>query len=74
MSLKLRITFGALMSLVLTTLMTCWITYINIGLTPTFLTSWFKAFQLAYPAAFIIAFFISPHIMKLAIKIVGSKD
>ncbi|MCG9711834.1 DUF2798 domain-containing protein [Shewanella insulae] len=40
--------------------MTLWVTYINLGISPEFLTSWGHAFLLAWPAAGMISFFTSP--------------
>ncbi|WP_275664321.1 DUF2798 domain-containing protein [Shewanella insulae] len=48
------------MSFQLSSLMTLWVTYINLGISPEFLTSWGHAFLLAWPAAGMISFFTSP--------------
>ncbi|MGF1908644.1 DUF2798 domain-containing protein [Vibrio kasasachensis] len=40
--------------------MTLWITYLNLGSTPDFLSLWGRAFLLAWPAAGVISFFVSP--------------
>ncbi|WP_255377251.1 DUF2798 domain-containing protein [Photobacterium sp. J15] len=48
------------MSFFLSSLMTLWVTYINLGSTSEFLNLWGHAFLLAWPAAGVISFFISP--------------
>jgi hypothetical protein len=58
--MKHRILFTVIMSFFLSSLMTLWVTYINLGSTPEFLNLWGHAFLLAWPAAGIISFFLSP--------------
>lgn len=64
--MKHRIIFSGLMSLLLSTLMTAWVTWINLGYSVHFYQQWFHAFILAWPAAALIALFTSPEIHKLA--------
>lgn len=58
--MKQRITFSIIMSFFLSSLMTLWVTYINLGNTPEFWSLWWGAFLLAWPAAAVISFFASP--------------
>ncbi|WP_428796293.1 DUF2798 domain-containing protein [Vibrio kasasachensis] len=58
--MKQRILFTVIMSFFLSSLMTLWITYLNLGSTPDFLSLWGRAFLLAWPAAGVISFFVSP--------------
>ncbi|SIS60800.1 DUF2798 domain-containing protein [Neptunomonas antarctica] len=67
--MKQRIIFALLMSFLLSILMTCWVTWINLGWTPGFYTQWLHAFTLAWPVAGLIAFFVGPEIYKLSAKL-----
>ncbi len=58
--MKQRILFTVIMSFFLSSLMTLWVTYINLGSTPNFLQLWGHAFLLAWPAAAVISFFTAP--------------
>lgn len=64
-----RVSFSFCMSLVLSLLMTGWVTYLNLGITNTFFQSWSKAFILAWPAAFLIALFCSELVGRMATKL-----
>ena len=74
MPLRSRIIQSALMSLALSLLMTCWVTFINLGLSDQFIFKWGKAFLLAWPAAFTIAFTMGPLVMKLTQRIERTFD
>ena len=74
MPFRLRLVHSAMMSFVLCLLMTCWVTFINLGITDQFLLQWSRAFSLSYPAAFVIAFFTGPIVMKLAMKLITPKQ
>ena len=52
--MKQRLLFSVLMSLVLSFLMSCWVTWVNLGLSEVFVERWMNAFVLAWPAAAII--------------------
>lgn len=71
MSLKFRLIHASLMSGILSLLMTCWITFINLGAVPGFFTLWMKAWSLAWPPALVIAFFSGPLVMKLSQRLTG---
>lgn len=64
-----RVSFSFCMSLVLSLLMTGWVTYLNLGITEFFVQNWTKAFLLAWPAAFLIALFCSELVGKLSTKL-----
>jgi len=50
-----RLCFALCMSLVLSFLMSGWVTFINIGATQAFVSAWLHAFILAWPPAFVIS-------------------
>ncbi|MEZ9232089.1 DUF2798 domain-containing protein [Vibrio amylolyticus] len=60
-----KIVFGVLMSLVLSSLMTLWVTWINLGFVANFTLFWGKAFVLAWPAAALISIVFSPYVHTL---------
>ena len=64
--MKLRLLNAILMSLVLSGLMSGWVTFINLGLTADYLEKWGDAFRLAWPAAAVIAFLFAPRILKIS--------
>ncbi|RDL44972.1 DUF2798 domain-containing protein [Marinomonas piezotolerans] len=64
--MKHRIIFATMMSFVLSLLMSAWITFLNIGLTPDFVSSWLHAWILAWPAAGVISFVFAPFLHQLA--------
>lgn len=68
--MKQRLVFSALMSFVLSFLMTLWVTWINLGLVDGFAGYWFQAFVLAWPAAALISFITAPSIQYITQKIV----
>ncbi|MCE2029425.1 DUF2798 domain-containing protein [Marinibactrum sp. C21] len=51
--------------------MTLWITYINIGVGSGFVSKWLFAFLLAWPAAGIISFVVSPIAQRITAAILG---
>ncbi|MEC4720107.1 DUF2798 domain-containing protein [Noviherbaspirillum sp. CPCC 100848] len=53
------------MSLVMSVFMTCWVTYINLGMRPDFALQWGRAFLMAWPAAFLIAFLFGPLLQRV---------
>ncbi len=69
--MKQRVLFTVLMSCMLSFFMTLWITYINVGLVDGFVSRWLFAFVLAWPAAGVIAFVVSPLAQKLTLMILG---
>ena len=71
MTIKFRLINSFIMSMVLSFLMTAWITYINLGFVENYLGLWMKAWVLAWPAAFLIAFASGPMVMKFSKKLAG---
>lgn len=67
--MKHRVIFAVIMSFILSLLMTCWVTYINLGLSNMFLQQWGRAFLLAWPAAGIVSFVFGPIAQKISAKI-----
>lgn len=63
--MKQRIVFALTMSLILTTLMTAWVTLINLGLGTHFLSAWANAFMFSWPAAATISFAIAPVVQRI---------
>ncbi|MCW8108862.1 DUF2798 domain-containing protein [Alteromonas ponticola] len=57
------------MSLVLSTLMSGWVTFINIGWVDGLGEAWMKAFILAWPAAFLISLFMGKPVGMVAVKL-----
>jgi len=62
--MKSRLIATLLMSFGLSLLMSCWVTFLNLGLSKAFLSQWMAAFRLAWPAAAIIAFLLGPPVQK----------
>ncbi|NMH60617.1 DUF2798 domain-containing protein [Alteromonas sp. MYP5] len=57
------------MSLLLSTLMSGWVTFINIGWVDGLGVAWLKAFLLAWPAAFVISLFMGKPVGKISVKL-----
>ncbi|MEM5582251.1 MULTISPECIES: DUF2798 domain-containing protein [unclassified Roseibium] len=62
--MKSRLIATLLMSFGLSLLMSCWVTFLNLGLTDVFFEKWMDAFRLAWPAAAVIAFLLGPPVQK----------
>ena len=67
--MKQRLVFASVMSLILSFFMTLWVTWINLGFNPEFLTQWMRAFGLAWPAAAVISFIMAPMIQVITQRI-----
>ncbi|MEJ2763536.1 DUF2798 domain-containing protein [Photobacterium sp. MCCC 1A19761] len=67
--MKQRIIFTVIMSFFLSSLMTLWVTYLNLGNTPHFINMWGHAFIMAWPAAGVISFFTSPLAQRITMNI-----
>lgn len=63
-ALRLRCTFAFLMSLVMTLLMSAWVTWLNIGLQADFLPRWRHAFFAAWPVAFCAVMLFAPRVQR----------
>lgn len=64
-----RILFAGLMSLHLSSLVSAWVTWINLGFIEPFFSYWIHAFMAAWPVAAVIAFITGPEIHKLSVQI-----
>ncbi len=64
----------AVMSFLLSMIMTLWVTWINIGFVDDFLWRWLKAWALAFPAAFVCVLILAAPVMKFSKKVFGIKD
>lgn len=69
-ALRLRFVFAVLMSLVMTLLMSAWVTWLNIGLREDFFPRWRHAFLAAWPVAFCAVMLFAPHVQGLSRGIV----
>ncbi|UGQ47421.1 DUF2798 domain-containing protein [Massilia endophytica] len=67
--LRLRLTFAGLMSLLMSGLMSAWVTWLNLGLSPAFPSRWLHAFVAAWPAAFLIVVLAAPKVQRLASRL-----
>lgn len=67
--MKIHFVFTAALSFLMSFLLSAWITYVNLGLTGTFIQSWMKAFANAWPAAFVVAFTFAPVIRTAVLKL-----
>ena len=69
MSWKFRLLNTAIMSVVLSALMTIYITFINLGMVENFIQLWLKAWLYAAPAAFICVLILANPVQKLTRKV-----
>lgn len=69
-----RIVFGLLMSLCLSSFMTLWVTWINLGFIDDFPAQWGKAFVMAWPAAAIISIVLGPSVQQLTAKVLATQN
>ncbi|KAB8066787.1 DUF2798 domain-containing protein [Janthinobacterium violaceinigrum] len=70
-ALRLRCVFAFLMSLVMTLLMSAWVTWLNIGLQADFLPRWRHAFFAAWPVAFCAVMLFAPRVQQISRTIVA---
>ncbi|QKY03702.1 DUF2798 domain-containing protein [Janthinobacterium lividum] len=70
-ALRLRCVFAFLMSLVMTLLMSAWVTWLNIGLQADFLPRWRHAFFAAWPVAFCAVMLFAPRVQLFSRTIVA---
>ena len=66
--MKQRLVFTLLMSFSLAFIMTCWVTWLNLGFVEDFFYRWAKAFVMAWPVAATVAFVLGPRIMKISMR------
>lgn len=70
-ALRLRCVFAFLMSLLMTLLMSAWVTWLNIGLQADFLPRWHHAFFAAWPVAFCAVMLFAPRVQLMSRSIVA---
>lgn len=68
-ALRLRIVAAILMSFIMSSLMTGWVSWLNFGFQPEVYGRWFRAFITAWPASFTIAVTFSPFVQRFAQKL-----
>ncbi|MGW8393521.1 DUF2798 domain-containing protein [Pseudoduganella sp. HUAS MS19] len=67
--LRTRMIFAALMSLLMSVIMSGWITWLNIGFHPQYAQRWGHAFLAAWPAAFFAVMLIAPMVQRVTIRL-----
>lgn len=72
--MKIHFIFTLIFSFMMSFLLSAWVTYVNLGLSNTFVQSWLTAFINAWPAAFLVAFTVAPPISAVVIKLIRIKD
>ncbi|WP_172328680.1 DUF2798 domain-containing protein [Mangrovicoccus sp. HB161399] len=64
-----RLIFAVMMSLVLSFLMTFFVTWLNLGFVPDFIARWAAAFRVAWPSATVISFLFGPLVLKASFRL-----
>ncbi|AXV67347.1 MULTISPECIES: DUF2798 domain-containing protein [Pseudoalteromonas] len=72
--MKIHFIFTAAFSFLMSFLLSAWVTYVNLGLSDTFIASWMKAFANAWPAAFVVAFTVAPPIRTWVLKLFSKES
>ena len=67
---KARIIFPVAMAFFMALLMTCVVTFINLGLPSNFVVQWMKAFAVAWPLASCVAFVAVPIARRITASII----
>lgn len=67
--LRTRVIFASLMSLLMSIIMSGWITWLNIGFRPDYAERWLHAFLSAWPAAFAAVMLIAPSVQRATARI-----
>ncbi|PWB16095.1 MULTISPECIES: DUF2798 domain-containing protein [unclassified Comamonas] len=70
-ALKQRFLSSVIMSMLLSGLMTAWVTWLNLGFVGDFLSRWLHAYLLSWPAAFTIVVLLAPAVQRLSWRMVG---
>lgn len=65
-TLQQRLLSSSIMSIMLSGLMTAWVTWLNLGFATDFATRWRHAFLMSWPAAFLIVVAIGPSVQRLS--------
>lgn len=71
---RFHLVFSMLMGAMMIFLMTLVITFVNIGLSETFLLSWSKAFVIAYIVGVPVIFFLAPVARKLTASLLNAPE
>lgn len=69
MNWKFRLLNTAIMAILLSGLMTVYVTFINLGMIENFISYWIKAWILAAPAAFVCVLILAAPVQKVTRKI-----
>lgn len=69
--LRTRMIFAALMSFLMSLIMSGWISWLNFGFRPELATRWGHAFVAAWPAAFVAVMTIGPMVQRLTQRLVA---
>ena len=69
--MKIHFIFTLAFSFMMSFLLSAWVTYVNLGLSDTFVQSWLTAFINAWPAAFLVAFTVEPPVRAVVIKLIN---
>ncbi|MEH6394486.1 DUF2798 domain-containing protein [Pseudoalteromonas sp.] len=72
--MKIHLIFTAAFSFLMSFLLSAWVTYLNLGLSDTFIQSWLTAFINAWPAAFVVAFSVAPPIRLLVMRLFSKEQ
>lgn len=74
MSFKFRLFNTAVMSMLLSLMMTLWVTWINLGFVEDFFLRWGKAWILAWPAAFVCVLVLANPVLTFSKKVFGIRE
>lgn len=69
--MRFRLIQSGLTSILMVTFVTAWVTFLNLGFTELYFRQWGKAFLLAWPVAYLIAFLVGPRVAKITQRING---
>lgn len=69
---KARFIFPVLMSGFMVFIVTCLVTYLNMGLHSDFVAKWMRAFLVAWPVAALAAFIGMPVVRRITLRIVAA--
>lgn len=70
--LRTRMIFASIMSLLMTIIMSGWITWLNIGFQEDYVARWGHAFLAAWPAAFFSVMLIAPTVQRLTQRLAAT--
>ena len=71
MTLRFRLLNTALMSMLLSFLMTLWVTWLNLGFITDCIQHWLHAWLMAWPAAFICVMLLARPVLLISQKVLG---